>query len=355
MILVSGSLAYDRIMNFHGHFSDHIDPKKLHVLSVSFMAHQLKENFGGTAGNIAYNLALLGESPRIISAAGTDFAPYKKWLGKHGVDLSWVQTIKNDPCASAYIMTDEADCQITAFYPGAMRKKFPISNFQFPIILKKIKLAIVAPGNIEDMRALPKLYRKHKVPFIFDPGQAIPALSGDDLRNGINGAKIFISNDYELAMVLKKTEWNKNELLKRVEVLVTTLGEHGSVIEVNTKWHNAPQPPLNSRGGDANDPPLKIRPMARSARLIEGGAGGVMSFQIPSAKPKNTSDPTGAGDAYRAGLIKGLLMGLPYDKIGRLAAVVSVYTVEKYGTQTHHFTWPQILKRYKENFKENLV
>lgn len=306
MILVSGSLAYDYIMDFPGYFRDHILPEKLHVLSVSFLIDKMKKNYGGTAGNIAYNLALLKEGSSILSSAGNDFTAYSRKLRAKGIDISNVRQVKNVTTAAAYIMTDTNDCQIIGFYPGAM-------NYSCKRNKKKAELAIVAPGNLNDMKALPKLYKKTRLPYIYDPGQNIVALSGNDLKNGISGSKVFISNDYELSVVLKKTKLTKKQLSKKTEILVTTLGEKGSVIEV-----------------------------------------GLKKYKIPPAKPKNTSDPTGAGDAYRAGFIKGLLMGLSYDKIGKLAGLVSVYTVEKYGTQTHTFTWAGLMKRYKENYKQSL-
>ena len=314
MILVSGSLAYDYIMDFPGYFRDHILKEKLHVLSVSFLIEKMRKNFGGTAGNIAYNLALLGEKPTILASAGNDFEEYGKWLKVKGVDMAQVRKMADVTTAGAYIMTDKADNQITAFYPGAMNEKCKIKNVKLK--MSHVKMAIVSPGNLEDMKTLPRLYKKYGVPYIYDPGQAIPALSGQDLQKGIAGAKVFISNDYELAMVLKKTGWKKDDVLKQVEVLVTTLGEKGSVIECKIKN---------------------------------------VKCKIPPAKPKNVSDPTGAGDAYRAGFIKGLLMELPYDKVGKLASTVSVYTVEKYGTQTHTFSWQEVMKRYRANYKESLV
>lgn len=332
MILISGSLAYDYIMNFPGYFRDHILPEKLHVLSVSFLIDKMQKNFGGTAGNIAYNLALLGERPTILASAGNDFGEYRAWLTRHRVDCSRIHMVKEVPTASCHITTDQSDNQITAFHLGAMAKSIKAELFfrqSSALKFRQVKIAIVSPGNLEDMKALPRLYKKYGIPYIYDPGQNIPALSGADLRAGITGAKVFISNDYELALALKKTGWEKQDALRRVEALVTTLGEKGSMIEL----YNPSQPPLKLRGGE----------------------GGVIKFCVPAAKPKNTSDPTGAGDAYRAGFIKGLLIGLPYDKIGKLASVVSVYTVEKYGTQTHTFSWQGLLKRYRENYGEALL
>ena len=378
MILVSGSLAYDYIMNFPGYFRDHILPEKLHVLSVSFLVDKMQKNFGGTAGNISYNLALLGEKPTILASVGNDFAEYEQWLQSprsarlqprkgdakashyiEGVDLSYVRRVKDVPTASCHITTDNSDNQITAFHLGAMAQSVVkaelFSRQSSALRFRQAKVAIVAPGNLEDMRALPKLYKKLGVPYIYDPGQNITALSGADLRAGIAGAKVFISNDYELALVLKKTGWKKQDVLERVEVLVTTLGEKGSVIEIGLSCHNSPQPPLTLRGGVAKNPLLFSQGESAFGGKIRGGAGGVMKFVIPPARAKNVCDPTGAGDAYRAGFIKGLLMGLPYDKVGKLAGLVSVYTVEQYGTQTHRFSWQGLLKRYKENYGETLL
>ena len=271
------------------------------------MIENLEENFGGTAGNIAYNLALLGEKPSIFSSAGSDFESYKKWLEDYGVDVSNVNIFKNEKTAFANIITDQADNQLTAFYPGAMAQDH-INEFN------EGDLAIIAPGNVKEMQRLPQKLRDKNIPFIFDPGQQIPTLSADDIRNGIKGSKVFISNDYELSLIMKKTNWNEKQILDNTEILITTLGEKGSLIK--TKEQN---------------------------------------YEIPSAKPKNTSDPTGAGDAYRSGLIKGLIEKWPLDVAGRFAGVVSCYTVEKYGTQTHKFDFQEVIKRYKENFGDNKV
>lgn len=308
-ILVSGSLAYDKIMDFPGKFSNHILPEKIHVLSVSFAVQDLKVNFGGTAGNIAYNLSLLGERPTVLAAAGNDFFPYKKWLLKNKVDLSNVKIVKNQPTACAHIITDQADNQITGFHIGAAAALVDTSKIK----LSGVSLAIIAPGNQKDMVSLAKFYQRKKIPYIFDPGQQLAVLNKSDFIKCLTGAKVYISNDYELSLVLKKTGLAKEKLKSKIEILVTTLGEKGSIIEVGKKI-----------------------------------------YRIPSARPKNTCDPTGAGDAYRAGFIKGMLLGLPWSKVGRLASVVSAYTVEKYGTQTHKFTWQELQRRYKQNYKEAL-
>lgn len=308
-VLVSGSIAYDRIMNFSGYFKDNILPKKIHILNVSFFIKELRESFGGTAGNIAYNLALLNEQPTLLGNVGAkDFSVYKQWLQKHKINLSQVKVLPNQQTATAYIITDQSGNQITGFFPGAMLTPYNLK----PNNLKP-SIAIVSPQNPVDMVNLPKVFKTKKIPYIFDPGQQVTSLSGPQLRLAITGSKVLIGNDYEISLITKKTGWPISQLIKKSELVITTLGEKGSIIRQGSKV-----------------------------------------YKIPPAKPKNTSDPTGAGDAYRAGLIKGLIEGWPLEKVGRLAGLVSVYTVELYGTQTHKFTWSGLAKRYRQNFKKVL-
>ncbi|OGY99695.1 MAG: hypothetical protein A3B13_01425 [Candidatus Liptonbacteria bacterium RIFCSPLOWO2_01_FULL_45_15] len=308
-ILVSGSLAYDKIMEYPGRFSDHIMPDKIHAINLSFVSENLVEHFGGTAGNIAYGLALLGEKPSVLAAAGRDFQPYRDWLEKIGVDLNFARVISDKPTTLSNIMTDSADNQIAALCLGAMAHSCEIKDDEIPIDA----FAIISPGNIDDMLRFPMLYREKKIPFIFDPGQQIPQLSADALRNGITGAKVFISNDYELALVLEKTGWTEEDMLERVEILVTTLGEKGSRIRA---------------GKDV--------------------------FEIPASSPRKIVDPTGAGDAYRAGFIKGLLASWPLEVAGKFAGVMAAYAVEVYGTQEYSTSFSDARTRYKENFGTDL-
>lgn len=307
-ILVTGSLAYDRIMNFPGHFKDQILADKLHILNVSFFLEKMEKSFGGTAGNIAYSLSLLGEKPTILANVGKDFGEYGKWLTKNKIDLSQVKVFPKEQTASAYIITDKADNQIAGFFPGAMFK-IVSSSSKIP----KSKLAIVSPQNPADMIKLPEIFRKKKIDYIFDPGQQITSLSGPQLKKAIKGAKVLVGNDYEISLVKKKTNWSATTILKHCEILVTTLGEKGSILK-----------------------------------------SGQITVKIPKIKRNKTIDPTGAGDAYRAGLIQGLLNGRDLEEVGRLAAVVSVYAVEKQGTQNHKFTKQQLAVRYRQNFKERL-
>ena len=309
-VVVSGSLAFDRIMDFPGKFSDHILPDKIHILNVCFAINGLRENFGGTAGNIAYALALLGERPRIVAAVGRDFDPYRTWLIQHRLPLDHVTVIDDELTASAYITTDRADNQITAFNPGAMRQRARFDPGGFP---SRETLAVVAPGNLEDMEHLARAWRERGVPYILDPGQSLPAWSGEQLLEMMRGAFIFISNDYELELALRKTGRRSEELLALSTAVVTTRGEQGSVL------------------------------LHRD--------GGVQRVEIPAVAPEKVADPTGAGDAFRAGLVKGLMISRgALLHACRMGATAAAYAVEVYGTQTYRFTPETFNERFNDAF-----
>ncbi|MDP2586471.1 MAG: carbohydrate kinase family protein [Candidatus Komeilibacteria bacterium] len=318
-ILVSGSVVYDRIMDFPGAFSDHILPDQIHNLNVSFLVKEFKETFGGVAANIAYNLALLNERPQIYSAVGKDFSPYALRLKKYKIDLSGVKVYPGQYTSSAYIMTDKNDNQITGFFPGAM------NFFGARPKLKKGDIAIVAPGNKDEMLALADYYFKNKIFFIFDPGQQIGQFNKQQLTKALTSCNIYIVNDYELALTQKITGLNKQELLKKSVVLITTLGAKGSSIEI---YHN----------------------------------NQFKAFSVKAVKPNKVVDPTGAGDAYRAGIIKGLLMtkaighanlfDWEWLKIGQLGSLSAKYAVEQYGTQNHSYSYNQFKKDYNFNFNQ---
>ncbi len=310
-ILVSGSLAYDRIMDFPGKFSDHILPEKVHILNVCFMINGLKENFGGTAGNVAYALALLDESPTIIATAGRDFEPYGNWLTKNNIPAEHITIVDEELTAGAYITTDQSDNQITAFNPGAM--KFS-SNFDFNSVEHEKTIAIVAPGNLDDMFNFSTIYKQKKIDYIFDPGQSLTAWTAERLAEMIDGSKIFICNDYELQLAQDKTSMTIDDILEKTEILVQTKGEYGSVVIL--KEH-----------------------------------GKTKNIDIPVAKVSSVKDPTGAGDAYRAGLMKGFFLSdndiMHAAKIG---AVTAAYSVEVYGPQNFNFTPESFNKRFEESF-----
>lgn len=307
-ILVSGSLAYDRIMSFSGSFADHIIPDKIHILNVCFLVDGLDERFGGTAGNIAYSMALLGERPLILATAGKDFEGYESWLTGHDIPLNGIKIIDEEFTAGAYITTDNSDNQITGFNPGAM--KFTC-DYNFASMDPRNTLAIVSPGNLDDMKNLPNTYREKGIPFIVDPGQNISALSGDELLEMIAGCKILVTNDYELEMIMKSTEKTRDELLTMCEYIITTLGEHGCVV-------------------------------------VDGNG----ETKVPAAKISKVKDPTGAGDSFRAGLIKGLAMGKTVVNSAYIGSVSAAYCVEQLGTQEHSYTEEEFWTRYKDNFGE---
>lgn len=311
LIVVSGSIAYDQIMDFPGSFAEHILPNQIHNLNISFFLSGQRQSFGGTAGNIAYNLALLEERPVILGVVGSDFLSYRSWLKKQKIDFSRVRPVINDKTATAYIITDQKDNQIAAFYPGPLPKDYAKSAARK---LKGVSLAIIAPDDKARMMDYVSVYQANEVPYIFDPGQALIAFSAPELKKAIAGAKVLIGNDYEIKLMADKLKVGFSSLIKMIDILVITKGSQGSEIYQG------------------------------SEKII-----------VKCAKPKNTCDPTGAGDAYRAGLIKGLINGYNLKTCGQLAALTAVYTVEKFGTQTHKFSLAEFKKRYQINFGEKLV
>ncbi|MFH1775805.1 MAG: carbohydrate kinase family protein [Chloroflexota bacterium] len=293
-IIVSGSLAYDRIMDFPGHFCDHILPDKLHVLNVSFTVNGMVEKFGGTAGNIAYALSLLGEKSIIMATIGRDYHRYFDWLAENGISTDSIKIIEEDFTASAYITTDQADNQITGFNPGAMKYPSALNPDAFN---PQDCLAIIAPGNLQDMASYSQAFKARGIDYIFDPGQSLPMWEGDGLIRCIDGSRILVSNDYELELIMAKTGRDRNELLKRSKTIITTLGEAGSRI------HTA--------DGEVN---------------------------IPAVKAGKVVDPTGAGDAYRGGLISGLVQGQDITRCALMGSVCASFAIEGYGTQEYRFS-----------------
>ena len=305
-IYITGSLAFDRIMSFPEKFSDHILPDKIHILNVCFLVDGLEERFGGTAGNIAYSLALLGEKSVVLSQVGKDFAAYDQRLQQFGFSVEGIRTIEQEFTAGAYITTDKSDNQITGFNLGAM--KYPC-QYDMSRIDPSEALGIIAPGNVGDMIDHARYYRENDIPFIFDPGQQIPALSGEQLRDSFSGAEILITNDYELEMIMKATSMTKDEIVDSVAYLITTLGEKGAMVNC---------------GGEET--------------------------LISVCPAEEVLDPTGAGDAFRSGLLKGLSMGKTVVEAAKLGAVCATYAVEKMGTQEHHFTVDEFTTRYESVF-----
>jgi adenosine kinase len=305
-IFVSGSLAYDRIMDFPGRFSDHILPDKIHILNVSFTVNGMVEKFGGTAGNIAYSLSLLREKPVILATIGKDYQNYFAWLEKNGIALEGIKIISQEFTAGAYITTDKSDNQITGFNPGAM--KYP-SEYLLGNKDPRNSICLIAPGNLEDMIVYAAVCRDKGVPYICDPGQSLPMWDRPAMLEWINGSAVLVSNDYELEMIMKTTGLDKKGLLKLTGVIITTLGEKGSVI-----------------------------------------SSSISDLHIPAATVKDVLDPTGAGDAYRSGLLKGIVAGRDIETSAKMGAVAAAYAVEKYGTQEHSYTYEDFLERFAGDF-----
>lgn len=310
-IVVSGSLAYDRIMNFPGYFSDHILPEKIHVLNVCFQVDGVKENFGGTAGNIAYALKLMGEAPVISATIGYDYQRYFEWFHKNGIRTTGVRVIDEACTACAYITTDRSDNQITGFNQGAMKYS---SLLDFSTLSPGDTLVIVAPGNYEDMVKYPRACKERGIDYIFDPGQSLPMWDVKDLARAVEGCRILIVNDYELDLIMHRTGLNKRGLLAKAGSVITTLGEQGSMVSTQT---------------------------------------GEMA--IPVVRVERVQDPTGAGDAYRGGLISGLVRGKDLGASARMGSVCASYAVESCGTQEYRFTREDFNHRFKTLMKQPTV
>jgi len=300
-IVVYGSLAYDRIMVFPGYFSEHILPEKIHVLNVCFQVDGMKEKFGGTAGNIAYALTLMGENPVVSATIGHDYHRYFEWLANNGISTENIKIIEDEFTAGAYITTDRADNQITGFNPGAM--KYP-SSLDFDKLNPRETIVIISPGNLEDMLNYPRFCKARGIDYIFDPGQSLPMLDAKELIQAIEGCRILISNDYELDMIISKTGFKKEALLRRAGTIIVTMGELGSLV--------------STPDGEIN---------------------------IPAFKPKKVVDPTGAGDAYRGGLISGLVRGKSIEHCARMGSVCASFAVEFYGTQDYRFSSEEFNER----------
>ncbi|KKW20115.1 MAG: Sugar kinase, ribokinase [Parcubacteria group bacterium GW2011_GWA2_51_10] len=308
-VIVSGSLAYDRIMDYNGLFADHFVPDKIHSISLSFTVDRMSVEFGGTAGNIAYNLALLGEKPAIIATAGTDFGSYKSHLLLSGIDPTTIRIVEGEMTSSAVVLTDKADNQIAAFHPGAGGHAYDT-----PVETDGRVLAIIAPGCISDMTSLPDYYRRKGLKYLYDPGQQILSLSSENLQDGLTGAHILFASDYEFGLIAQKTGWAEGTILEHVSTIVVTYGAEGSRIV--------------TREGET---------------------------RVAAAPVKDAIDPTGAGDAYRAGFVKGMLRDLPYTSCAKLGSIVASYAVEAYGTQTHRFTLDDVAARYKSAYGEKVA
>jgi adenosine kinase len=304
-IIVTGSIAFDYLMSFPGKFTDHILPEHLSRVSLSFLVDSMDKRRGGCAPNIAYTLALLGERPVLMATAGRDFDDYREWLEAAGVDTSLVRQVVDKFTASFFCSTDGASNQIASFYTGAMAHAGELS-FR---TVGPVDLATISPNDPGAMTQYAEECRTMAIPFMFDPGQQCARMSGPELADGINGAAIVIANDYEYELIREKTGMGEDAILAVAGMLVVTRGEHGSTV------------------------------ITRSGRV-----------DVPAVTPFQIVDPTGVGDAYRAGFIKGMALGSPPEVCARIGSVAATYALEHLGGQSHAYTLSDFEQRYRQQF-----
>jgi adenosine kinase len=305
-IVVTGSIAYDYLMSFPGKFTEHILPEHMSRVSLSFLVDTMDKRRGGCAPNIAYTLALLGERPLLMGTAGQDFGDYQTWLEAAGIDTTHVVKVPGKFTASFFCNTDQNNNQIATFYAGAMADAGVLS-FR-PV--KDCGLAIISPNDPGAMIQYAEECRTLRIRHIFDPGQQCARMSGEELREGVIGATIVICNDYEFELLKQKTGIGEADILEQSEVLIVTKGEHGSSVITN--------------------------------------AGQV---DIPAVPPHRIVDPTGVGDAFRGGLMKGISMGLSYTEAAQVGSVAATYALEHLGAQSHSYTWDEFRTRHDEHFQ----
>jgi len=303
--LICGSFAYDTIMVFQDHFKNHILPDKVHMLNVSFLVPDMRREFGGCAGNIAYNLKLLGEEPLPMGTVGDDFGPYADWMDQCGISRQYVKTVVNNYTGQAFITTDKDDNQITAFHPGAMS----CAHENKVGDADGVTLGIVSPDGRDGMIQHAAQFAEANIPFIFDPGQGMPMFNGDELMQFVDQATWVTLNDYEAQLMQERTGKSLEELADQVEALIVTRGGEGSRIY-----------------------------------------NGTDRYDIPSAPVSAIKDPTGCGDAYRAGLLYGLLKKMDWELTGRVAALMGAIKIEHHGTQNHSFDRGEFANRFQQAF-----
>jgi len=303
--LICGSLAYDTIMVFQDQFKNHILPDKVHILNVAFLVPRMRKEFGGVAGNIAYNLKLLGDDPVPMATVGQDFGPYHEHFTRCGIRLDQVKVIDDLYTAQAFITTDLDDNQITAFHPGAMMRSY--ENHARDV--EGITFGIVGPDGREAMLQNAEQLAERGIPFIFDPGQAMPLFNGDEFRAFIDKAQYVTVNDYESQLLQRNTGWTESQIAERVKAYIVTRGPKGSLIHTTKE-----------------------------------------TLEIPPAHERRVSDPTGCGDAYRAGLIYGLMRDMDFATVGRMASLMGALKVEHPGTQNQRFTYEEFADQFRQQF-----
>ena len=307
--LICGSMAYDTVMVFAGRFREQILPDRIHMLNVSFLVPTLKRNFGGCAGNIAYNVKLLGGNGLPMATVGNDFGPYSRWLESCGIDRSRLRTLDDEYTAQAFITTDLDDNQITAFHPGAMNR----SHVNVVPTDAGITLGVIAPDGRDGMLQHAAQFRAAGIPILFDPGQGLPMFDGAELRQFVRSARWVAVNDYEGTMLSKRTGMTHQEIARDLDALIVTRGASGSVIYADGR-----------------------------------------EIVIPPARPAAVVDPTGCGDAYRAGLLYGIMQGRDWETTGRVASLMGAIKIAHAGTQGHRFTLPEFRQQYRAAFGSEL-
>ena len=306
-IIITGSVAYDYLMSFPGRFREHILPEQLHQISLSFLVDSMRKQRGGCAPNIAYSLALLGEHPTVMATVGQDFGEYRAWLEENGVDTSAIVEVPDEFTSSFFVNTDLENNQIASFYIGAMGRADMLSFRDLDY--QAIELTILSPNAPAAMVKYARECQELGIPYIYDPSQQIIRLSGEELLEGTRGARMLIVNEYEFGLIRRKTGLSDEELLALPQVTIITQGERGSTIHAaGQTWH------------------------------------------IPAVPPEPLVEPTGVGDAYRAGVIKGMLRGYRWETTGRIAALAATYVLEQEGTQNHRYTREEFVARYRRLF-----
>jgi adenosine kinase len=304
-IVVTGSIAFDYLMSFPGKFTEHFLPEHMNRVSLSFLVDTMDKRRGGCAPNIAYTLALLGERPRLMGTAGQDFEEYRRWLEAARVDTSLVKVVPDKFTASFFCSTDVESNQIASFYTGAMANAGELS-FR---TVKDCRFAIISPNDPGAMLQYAEECRVLGIPYIWDPGQQCARMSGDELRDGIAGAAIVICNDYEFELIRQKTGLDEDAVVHHAGALVITRGEHGCTIKEGRE-----------------------------------------QVAVPAVPPHRLVDPTGVGDAFRGGLLKGLAVGADLETCARLGSVAATYALEHLGGQSHAYTWDEFRERYEARF-----
>jgi adenosine kinase len=306
--LICGSFAYDTIMVFKDKFKNHILPDKVHILNVAFHVPEMRREFGGCAGNIAYNLKLLGGDPLPMGTVGIDFGPYAEWMDANGINRSHVTALRDNYTAQAFITTDMDDNQITAFHPGAMDE----AHYNKVTDASGVTIGMVSPDGRQGMIDHAEQFVDAGIPFVFDPGQGLPLFGGEDLKDFIDKATWVCVNDYESELLQDRTGYSPHEIAEQVDALIVTCGAEGSHIYTEDQ-----------------------------------------RIEVPAARVREVIDPTGCGDAYRGGLLYGMLHSMDWETTGRIAALMGAIKIQHHGTQNHDFDPDDFRRLYRENFRDD--